>query len=208
MNRINPIALALLAAAMCQVAVAQPPTSPLGPSSASPDGILRPWKEADAATAETGLVYKLLVKVGDTVKAVNQSPNWILKPSIFNWKRPATSCRRRSLDDRGQRSGFLQTQTGDAHPRCAQKNQANELEEERARVDLRMAEGRHQAELDEKRVLELQVRKLEEQLEERTVKAPIDESSSSCTRPSASSWRLTRHKSLASSMSHTKAMFF
>ncbi len=53
------------------------------------------------------------------------------------------------------------------------KNQANELEEERARVDP-LGRSRYQAELDEKKVLELQVRKLEEQLEERTIKAPID----------------------------------
>ena len=174
MNRTNPFALALLAVAMCQVAVAQPPTSPLGPSSASPDGILRPWKEADAATAETGLVLKLLVKVGETVKAgqpIAELDSQGLHIQLETARAQAAAEGR--LMTAASEVVFFKRKL-EMLSKMRQKNQANELEEERARVDLRMAEGRHQAELDEKRVLELQVRKLEEQLEERTVKAPID----------------------------------
>lgn len=174
MNRTTPIALALLAVAMCQVALAQPPTSRLGSSSAAPDGILRPWKEADAATAETGLVLKLLVKVGEPVKAGQP---------IAQLDSQAVQIQLETARAQASAEGRLMTAASEVVfykrklellSKMRQKNQANELEEERARVDLRMAEGRHQAELDEKRVLELQVRKLEEQLEERTIKAPID----------------------------------
>ena len=174
MNRTNPIALVLLAVAMCQVAVAQPQTSSLGSSSAAPDGILRPWKEADAATAETGLVDKLLVKVGDSVKAGQP---------IAQLDCQAVQTQLETARAQAAAEGRLMTAASEVTfykrklemlSSMRQKNQANELEEERARVDLRMAEGRHQAELDEKRVLELQVRKLEEQLAERTIKAPID----------------------------------
>lgn len=170
----KPIALWLLAALMCQVAVAQPPTSSLGTSSASPDGILRPWKEADAATPETGLVLKLLVKVGETVKAGQP---------IAELDSQAVQLQLETARVQAAAEGRLMTAASEVTfykrklellSQMRQKNQANELEEERARVDLRMAEGRHQAELDEKRVLELQVRRLEEQLEERTIKAPID----------------------------------
>lgn len=174
MNRILPLALWLLAAFMCQVAVAQPPTSPLGPSSASPDGILRPWKEADAATPETGLVLKLLVKVGETVTAGQP---------IAELDSQSVQIQLETARAQASAEGRLMTAASEVTfykrklemlSQMRQKNQANELEEERARVDLRMAEGRYQAELDERRVLELQVRRLEEQLEERTIKAPID----------------------------------
>lgn len=156
------------------MAVAQPPTASLGSTSMSPDGILRPWKEADAATAETGLVNKLLVKVGDTVKAGQP---------IAELDCQAVQLQLETARVQASAEGRLITAAGEVAfykrklellSQMRQKNQANELEEERARVDLRMAEGRYQAELDEKRVLELQVRKLEEQLAERTIKAPID----------------------------------
>ncbi len=171
MNRTTPFALALLAVAMCQAALAQPPTPSLGSSSAAPDGILRPWKEADAATAETGLVLKLLVKVGEPVKAgqpIAQLDSQALQIQLETARAQAAAEGR--LMTAASEVAFYKRKL-ELLSKMRQKNQANELEEERARVDLRMAEGRHQAELDEKRVLELQVRKLEEQLEERTVKS-------------------------------------
>ncbi len=167
------LAIAVLATVVCQLAQAQPPTMPLGSTSTSPDGILRPWKEADAATAETGLVHKLFVKVGDRVEA--GQPIAQLDCSSIELQL-ATARLQASAE------GRLNTAKGEVTfykrklemlSSMRQKNQANELEEERARVDLRMAEGRLQAEIDEKNVLELQVRKLEEQLNERTIRAPI-----------------------------------
>ncbi|MCC6512169.1 MAG: efflux RND transporter periplasmic adaptor subunit, partial [Pirellulaceae bacterium] len=148
-------------------------TMPLGSASASPDGILRPWKEADAATAETGLIHKLLVKVGDVVRAgqpIAQLDCQAIEIQLETARAQATA-EGRLMTAQGEVAFY--TRKLEMLSKMRQKNQANELEEERARVDLRMAEGRMQSELDERRVLELQVRKLEEQLEERTIKAPI-----------------------------------
>lgn len=165
--------LPVLVAVACQAAVAQSPSAVVGSTSGSPDGILRPWKEADAATAETGLIRKLLVRVGDVVTAgqpIAELDCQSLEIQLETARVQATSQGRLNT---AQAEVALYKRKLELLSAMHQKNQSNELEEERARVDLRMAEGRLQSELDDKRVLQLQVERLEEQLRERVIKAPI-----------------------------------
>ena len=166
-------AFAVLVTVVCHAAVAQPPAASPASASVSPDGILRPWKEADAATAETGLIKKILVKVGDIVTAGQP---------IAELDCAALQLQLETARVQADSQGRLMTAEAEVAlykrklellAAMRQRNQSNELEEERARVDLRMAEGRLQGELDDKRVLQLQVDRLEEQLSERVIKAPI-----------------------------------
>lgn len=172
MFRIIPTALAVLGTVIGAAAHAQPPAGTLH-SSASPDGILRPWKEADAATAETGLINVVLVKVGDWVTVGQPIAELDCKAVEIQL---ATARAQASAEGRlitAQAEVAFYKRKLELLSAMRQKSQSNELEEERARVDLRMAEGRLQGEQDEKRVLELQVQKLEDQLSQRVIKAPI-----------------------------------
>lgn len=162
---------AILVVAVCQTAKAQSTV----PSSAgfSPDGILRPWKEADAATAETGLLKKLLVRVGDIVTAGQPIAELDCQAIEIQLEtaRVQASAEGRLITAEAE-VAFYERKL-ELLSAMRQKSQANELEEERARIDLRMAEGRLQGEQDDRRVLQLQVARLEEQLSERIVRAPI-----------------------------------
>lgn len=163
---------AILVVAVCQTALAQS-TAPSPSPGFSPDGILRPWKEADAATAETGLLSKLLVKVGDTVTAGQPIAELDCQAIQIQLEtaRAQASAEGRVMTAEAEVTFYkrkLELLSAMRH-----KSQANELEEERARADLRMAEGRLQSELDDRRVLQLQVARLEEQLSERVIRAPI-----------------------------------
>lgn len=173
MFRFIPTALMVFMTIVCSAALAQPPTGTLNSSSSSPDGILRPWKEADAATAETGLIHKILVNVGDTVTAgqpIAELDCKAVEIQLATARAQANAEGR--LNSAAAEVAFYERKL-ELLSAMRQKSHSNELEEERARVDLRMAEGRLQGELDEKRVLELQVQKLEDQLSERVIKAPI-----------------------------------
>jgi RND family efflux transporter MFP subunit len=167
------IAFAVLTAAATTAAVAQSPVGSLGSSSASPDGILRPWKEADAATAESGLIRKFFVRVGDVVQAgqpIAELDCEALQIQLDTARLQAESQGRLAT---AQAEVTLYRRKLELLAAMHQKNQSNELEQERARVDLQMAEGRLQSELDDKSVLRLQVQRLEQQLAERTIKAPL-----------------------------------
>ena len=169
----HALVLAVLVTVVCRAVVAQTPTAPLGSASGSPDGILRPWKEADAATAETGLIDKLFVRVGDVVtagQAIAELDCQSLQIQLETARVQAASQGRLMT---AQAEVALHKRKLELLSAMHQKNQSNVLEEERARVDLNMAEGRLQAEMDDKRVLQLQVERLEEQLSQRIVKAPI-----------------------------------
>ena len=169
----HPFALAVLVAVLCQAAAAQSPTAPLGSASGTPDGILRPWKEADAATAETGLIHKILVKVGDVVNVGQPIAELDCKAIEIQLETARVQAASQGRLMSAQAEVALYKRKLELLSAMHQKNQSNELEEERARVDLRMAEGRLQGEIDDMRVLQLQVERLEEQLSERIIKAPI-----------------------------------
>lgn len=167
------LATMVLVAVVCHSAVAQPPTASLGSTSGTPDGILRPWKEADAATAETGLIHKLLVKVGDVVTAGQPIAELDCQSLEIQLETARVQAASQGRLMSAQAEVALYKRKLELLAAMHLKNQSNELEEERARVDLRMAEGRLQGEMDDKRVLQLQVERLEEQLSERIIKAPI-----------------------------------
>ncbi len=109
------IAILVLATTVDYLAAQQSATMPPGSPGASPDGILRPWREADAATAESGLVQKILVKVGDYVKS-RRTAGAARFAGFGNTvgNRSFASCCRRATDYRSGRSGFPQTQARDA----------------------------------------------------------------------------------------------
>jgi membrane fusion protein, multidrug efflux system len=139
----------------------------------APDGIVRPWRETDAATAESGLLETLHVKVGDVVLAGQ---------SIGELDSRAILLQLKTAQIQATAEGRLLTAQADVHfyQRKLQmletlrgQGQATELEIERARIDLRMAEGRLRAEQDDRRVLELQAERLSQQIAERTITAPI-----------------------------------
>ncbi len=172
MVRRTLITCALMVLAICPTAYSQSLAGAHTGASGS-DGILRPWKEADAATTETGLVHKLLVKVGDVVtvgQPIAELDSQSLKIQLETARAQASA------------EGRLMTAKAEVelHQRrvksiegMRQRNQANEMELDKARVDLQMAQGRLQGEIEDRRVLQLQVARLEEQLSERIVKAPI-----------------------------------
>lgn len=170
-------ALAVLLAVLVQLSAADwvvaQSTAMLSSSSGTPDGILRPWKEADAATAETGLVARLLVKVGDRVTVGQPIAELECQSLKIQLETARVQADARGRLQTAEAEVALYTRKLELLSAMHKKNQSNELEVERVRADLRMAEGRLQNELDDLRVLSLQVDRLDEQLRDRVIKAPL-----------------------------------
>ncbi len=163
------LALSLASVSLGQVESSRMPLT----AQAAPDGALKPWRESKVATSESGLVTKILVKLGDKVE---------LGQSLAELDCDSVRIQLNMAEIQAESAGRINTAKAevDFHQEklvkleeLAARNHAFPSELEKARADLRMAQGRLESELQERRIYGKQVEKLKQQLHDRTIYAPI-----------------------------------
>ncbi len=165
---------ALIAMLLCQSVSGQSRSSRLTASNHyAPDGVLEPWKTCNVACIEPGLVESILVEVGDQV-SVGQSLATIeasaLETQLAIVEAQAAAqgrqlAARAEVELNQRRVAALQS--------ARESRFSSQSELERAQADLKISQGRLTAEIEEQEVLRLQVARLEHQIKQRTVLAPI-----------------------------------
>ncbi|MBX3423810.1 MAG: efflux RND transporter periplasmic adaptor subunit [Pirellulaceae bacterium] len=144
------------------------------PNSAGPQGVLGPWKVCKVACAESGLVKELLVQPGQFVPKgqplasldCDQQELMIMIAQAHAKNRGKLHAAQ--ADFELNRRKLVAVESGRSHSYTSQ------TELERARVELEISQGRLTAELEEKSIEELQIKRLENQLQQRTIVAPWD----------------------------------
>jgi RND family efflux transporter MFP subunit len=140
----------------------------------APDGVLEPWKTSSVACAESGLVKSIAVKLGDRVQAGDVLAT-IDSSSIF-FQRVIAEAQAAATGRIA--SARAEVELNERRVRAVETARANnfssQLELERALADLKISQGRLAAETEEQAILRLQVDRLDEQIKQRTVVAPID----------------------------------
>ncbi len=145
----------------------------LGDSLPGPDGVLVPWRTCDVACIETGLIDRILVKSGEAVTV--GKPVAQLQCETFKRQLQVSEAQ-------AENQGRIKTAAAEvelnerkvaAFRDARKKEYTSQLELERAVADLEIARGRLQSETEEKRILELRREHLRQELNERTVVAPI-----------------------------------
>lgn len=168
-------AIVLLATLSCQWASAQSRSSRLPLSSGyAPDGVLEPWRISDVACVESGLVKSFHVKLGQRVQAgdvVAKIDSASVQMQLRIAEAQAASVGRQSSAKAEVELNERKVQA----IRNARQNQfSSQSELERAEADLKIALGRLSTELEDQEIMRLQVARLNQQIAQRTVLAPID----------------------------------
>jgi RND family efflux transporter MFP subunit len=160
----------------CVTAIGQQPSS-IGstmPAQGVLMGVLEPWRKSEVACVETGLIQSIFVKKGDRVKGGDR---------LAELRTETTKIQLELAEAQATASGRITTARAEvslnerkvAAFQAARANaSSSQLELERAQADLEIARGRLQAELDERKVLELRAGQMRQALLERVVIAPID----------------------------------
>ena len=169
------IAVALVATLLAVPASGQSRSSRMSLSKGyAPDGVLEPWKTSDVASVEPGLLESISVKLGDRV--VVGQPLAKIESSALGTQlaivqaQAAASGRKRAAEADVE----LNRRRVQALEAARENRYSSQTELERAQADLRIAEGRLASEVEEQEVLRLQVARLQHQIKQRTISAPID----------------------------------
>lgn len=141
--------------------------------SSSAQGVLSPWKVSRVACAESGLVHELYVTAGTVVKVgerlasldSNQQHLLVLMAKIHARATGKVDSARAEVDLHERKLTAIEA--------GRKSNSTTHSELERARVELQISQGKLANELDQHQIEQLNLKKLEAQLDQRTVTAPI-----------------------------------
>jgi HlyD family secretion protein len=139
----------------------------------SAQGVLSPWKVCRVACGESGLVQELyvtpgtVVKVGDRLGSLetDQQQILVLMAKIHAQTTGKVDSARAEVDLHQRKLAAIEA--------GRKNNFTTQSELERAEVELRISQGKLANELDQYQVELLNLKKLETQLKQRTVTAPI-----------------------------------
>lgn len=147
---------------------------PVGRSSSDYlQGIIVPWRISQVACVETGLIEELSVKPGDYVEqgqTLAKLESSLQELTIDVARAQAAATGRIKMSEAEVK---LNLQRVSAIERGRQGNYTTQSELDRAKADLEIARSRLVLERDENLVQQLQLKRLEQQLEQRTIVAPI-----------------------------------
>jgi len=138
------------------------------------EGFTEPYRTIHVASAETGIVAKVLVREGDTV--TSRQPLVALDDEVH---RVLLEIARQQMEA----SGRLDSASAEVNLHTSRLAKLSELrsvgqayqqEVERARADVEIAEGRLHAIQEELALRKLEFKKIEVQLQRRTIVAPVD----------------------------------
>lgn len=165
------IALSLLTC-QCVLGQSHPMRSSIN-GNYSPDGVLEPWRISEVACVETGLVKHLYVVSGAQVQAGDKlaeldTDSLVLQIAVAEAQAAAVG--RQAVS---QAELDLQQRKVSAIREARQQEYSSRLELERAEADLKISQARLASELEEQHILKLQVERLKQQLQQRSIAAPF-----------------------------------
>lgn len=168
-----PNLLALLALLVCSHAHAQQTAVSAPKPKQSAQGVLAPWKVCRVAFAESGLVQELFVTPGAVVQVgqklacldTDQQQLLVQMAKIQSEARGKIDSARAEVELHSRKLAAIEA--GRA------KNFTTQSELERAEVELRISQGKLSSEMDQFQVEQLNLKKLQTQLHQRTAFAPI-----------------------------------
>jgi len=170
--------IALVAVCCAQASVSplqaqNQPTSPLV-ANQQPEGVLEPWKSSNVACAESGLLETVFVKPGDRVKAGEVLAQLDMTLADIQIDIARAQADSRGKLDQVRAEAELAEKKVRSIQQAREKKHSTQSELDRAIAELKIVEGRLQAEKDENQVLSLQADRMEKLLEQRKVVTPID----------------------------------
>jgi RND family efflux transporter MFP subunit len=138
------------------------------------DGVIQPFKDSEVSSTETGIVRAILVKPGDHVVRGQPLIELDTEAVMAQWRVKKAEAEATGKLDQARAELELQETKHDKLSQMLLENKTSKLEVERARIDLLIARGRLQSELEMIRVLESDLARCQRQLDDRTIRAPID----------------------------------
>lgn len=170
--------IALVAVCCAQVSVSplqaqSQSTSPLV-ANQQPEGVLEPWKTSNVACAESGLLETLFVKPGDRVKSGEVLAQLDMALADVQLAIAEAQSESQGKMEQVQAEAELAEKKVRSIQQAREKKHSTQSELDRAIAELKIVEGRLQAEKDESQILSLQAERMEKLLEQRKVTTPID----------------------------------
>lgn len=159
---------------LCSVAQSQQQSTYSQNSNGSAQGVLTPWKVCRVACAESGLVQELHVTPGTVVKAGDRLGSLDTDQQRLLVMMATINSRSTGKIDSARAEVDLYQRKLAAIEAGRKNNFTTQSELERAEVDLRISQGRLANELDQLKVEQLNLQKLQAQLDQRTVISPIN----------------------------------
>lgn len=148
-------------------------TSPLV-ANQQPEGVLEPWKTSNVACAESGLLETLFVKPGDRVKSGEVLAQLDMALADVQLAIAEAQSESQGKMEQVQAEAELAEKKVRSIQQAREKKHSTQSELDRAIAELKIVEGRLQAEKDESQILSLQAERMEKLLEQRKVTTPID----------------------------------
>lgn len=148
-------------------------TSPLV-ANQQPEGVLEPWKTSNVACAESGLLETLFVKPGDRVKSGEVLAQLDMALADVQLAIAQAQSESQGKMEQVQAEAELAEKKVRSIQQAREKKHSTQSELDRAIAELKIVEGRLQAEKDEFQVLSLQAERMAKLLEQRKVTTPID----------------------------------
>lgn len=173
MTKHSPLTLAVAALLMCSHALAQQTTAIAQRPKPSAQGVLAPWKVCRVAFSESGLVHEIHVAPGAFVKVGQKLASLDIDQQVILVEMAKVQAEATGKLDSARAEVELNRRKLAAIEAGRQKNFTTQTELERAQVELRISEGKLANELNQAQVEQLNLKKLQTQLNQRTVFAPI-----------------------------------
>lgn len=148
-------------------------TSPLV-ANQQPEGVLEPWKTSNVACAESGLLETVFVKPGDRVKSGEVLAQLDMALADVQLAIAQAQSESHGKMEQVQAEAELAEKKVRSIQQAREKKHSTQSELDRAIAELKIVEGRLQAEKDESQILSLQAERMEKLLEQRKVTTPID----------------------------------
>jgi RND family efflux transporter MFP subunit len=163
----------LLALLMCPWAHSQQPIPSGVRAKSAAQGVLTPWRVIRVASSESGLVHGLMVKPGDLV--TTGQPLAVLETEQHKLLIEMAKINAQSTGkvDSARAEVELNQRKLAAIAAGRQKEASTQSELERAEIELRMSQGKLLHELEQRQVEQLNLSKLQVQLKQRSVVAPM-----------------------------------
>jgi RND family efflux transporter MFP subunit len=138
------------------------------------DGVIQPSSDIEVASVEMGIVREILVKPGDHV--VRGQPLVYLDSETVEAQIRVKQAEAESTGKLAQAQGELAIQQSkfDKLSTLLLDGKSSHNEVERAQLDLLVAKGRLQSEVESMRVLKSDLERFQRQLDDRIIRAPID----------------------------------
>ena len=173
MNNRCPNSIAVLALLVCTIAQAQQPPATSQRPKPQAQGVLAPWKVCKVAFAESGLVQEIFVAPGAMVQAGQKLASLDTDQQQLLVKMATIQSEATGKVDSARAEVELNRRKLAAVEQGRKNNFTTQTELERIQVELKIAEGRLASELDQCQVEQLNLKKLQTQLHQRTAYAPF-----------------------------------